>query len=351
MRSRYSSFRQELFLCIILLALLGCKDKSPNEPQADTQAPNVSITNPAGNATVTGVVTIRANAMDNVGVTKVEFLIDGVLKSTDNGAPWEFGWDSEGEGDGNHTILAKAYDAAANVGSSSVVNVTVQVPLDLTFSNAVYTDISLNVSGQGSQTIPPGGSFTYKFQSNPGSVSYSASTSGKTAQGGQVGLLITWNYTIDVSGKRFESAQLITNPDLFFIYIRNAGTVRLTPFYVNYGLVDQTRDNILIPPDGATYRTGYYKAYANTEVRAYHEPNPFFYSYWTQGSNFRLPFTTNQFVTLVNNSLAGTQAGSGEQAEISERAPELLISSAPPERLHKISVRQSVLKHAGRASE
>ncbi|MGI0049892.1 MAG: Ig-like domain-containing protein, partial [Nitrososphaera sp.] len=52
-------------------------------PDADTTAPTVSITAPANGATISGTVSVTASASDNVGVAKVVFYVDGVLKSTD----------------------------------------------------------------------------------------------------------------------------------------------------------------------------------------------------------------------------------------------------------------------------
>ncbi len=72
--------------------------------------PTVQITNPSDGDTVSGTVTITADASDDVGVTKVEFYIDDVLKSTDDTAPYEYVWDSTTVADGNHTIKAIAYD-------------------------------------------------------------------------------------------------------------------------------------------------------------------------------------------------------------------------------------------------
>ncbi len=47
----------------------------------DTQAPATAITAPANGATVSGTVSVTASASDNVGVTRVEFFLDGVLQS------------------------------------------------------------------------------------------------------------------------------------------------------------------------------------------------------------------------------------------------------------------------------
>lgn len=91
----------------------------------DTQAPTTSITAPAGGATVSGTTSVTASASDNVGVTKVEFYVDGTLKSTDTTSPYSFTWDTTTVANGSHSLVSKAYDAAANVGTSATVTVTV----------------------------------------------------------------------------------------------------------------------------------------------------------------------------------------------------------------------------------
>ncbi|MGA7616040.1 MAG: Ig-like domain-containing protein [Thermoanaerobaculia bacterium] len=90
----------------------------------DTQAPVTSITYPADGSTVGGTVTVTATATDDVGVTGVEFYLDGVLQATDTVAPYSWSWDTTGA-DGAHSLQTRAYDAAANVGSSAIVTVTV----------------------------------------------------------------------------------------------------------------------------------------------------------------------------------------------------------------------------------
>ncbi len=91
----------------------------------DTTPPTTSITSPANNATVSGTITVTASASDNVGVVKVEFYIDSVLKSTVTTSPYNFSWNTTTVANGSHTIFSKAYDAANNVGTSATVTVTV----------------------------------------------------------------------------------------------------------------------------------------------------------------------------------------------------------------------------------
>ncbi|HXG57468.1 MAG TPA: Ig-like domain-containing protein [Thermoanaerobaculia bacterium] len=91
----------------------------------DTQAPSTSITSPSGGATVSGTISVTASATDNVGVTKVEFYLDGALQSTDTASPYSWSWNTATASNGTHSLTSKAYDAANNVGTSSAVSVTV----------------------------------------------------------------------------------------------------------------------------------------------------------------------------------------------------------------------------------
>ncbi|MDP2875274.1 MAG: Ig-like domain-containing protein, partial [Holophaga sp.] len=87
----------------------------------DTTPPTVSATESG----TSGTITFNATATDLVGVTKVEFYVDGALKGTDTTSPYSMTFDSTTLADGNHTLVAKAYDAAGNVGTSTSVGFTV----------------------------------------------------------------------------------------------------------------------------------------------------------------------------------------------------------------------------------
>ncbi len=100
---------------------------------SDTFAPTTSLTSPTTGTTVLGTTQqVAANATDNVGVTKVEFYIDGtttLLNCTpnpDTTSPYLCIWNTTTVSNGTHTITSKAYDAAGNSGISSVVSVNVQ---------------------------------------------------------------------------------------------------------------------------------------------------------------------------------------------------------------------------------
>ena len=92
----------------------------------DSQAPAVSLTAPAGGATVSGTTTVSATATDNVGVVGVQFRIDGAaLGAEDTSAPYSLQWNTTTATPGSHQLTAVARDLAGNSTTSSVVTVTV----------------------------------------------------------------------------------------------------------------------------------------------------------------------------------------------------------------------------------
>lgn len=125
----------------------------------DTQAPTTSITAPANNATVSATISVTASASDNVGVTKVEFFLDGVLKSTDTSSPYAWSFDTLTATNGAHSLVSKAYDAANNVGTSATVNVTVSngTPINIGGYRIVQANAALTYIIPASTTIPSRG--------------------------------------------------------------------------------------------------------------------------------------------------------------------------------------------------
>ena len=96
----------------------------------DTVPPTVSIINPQNGATVAGTVIIQVSVIERSkekapsGINKVEFYINETKKGEDTSAPYEYSWDTTQYPNSNHTIMAKAYDNAGNIGTTSItVNV------------------------------------------------------------------------------------------------------------------------------------------------------------------------------------------------------------------------------------
>jgi hypothetical protein len=95
-----------------------------NAPPPDTTPPTVSISSPTG-GNVSGTVTVSANASDNVGVSKVDFYVKGVLVGTDAATPFQYAWNTTALANGAATLYTKAYDAAGNSTQSATVTVNV----------------------------------------------------------------------------------------------------------------------------------------------------------------------------------------------------------------------------------
>jgi hypothetical protein len=83
----------------------------------DTTPPTASASE-SGSA---GTITLSATASDNVGVTRVDFLVDSVVKGSATTAPYSMTLDSTTLANGSHSLVARAYDAAGNSGASSSV--------------------------------------------------------------------------------------------------------------------------------------------------------------------------------------------------------------------------------------
>jgi glucose/arabinose dehydrogenase len=88
----------------------------------DSIAPTVAITSPANGAIVArkSQVAINATASDNVGVTRVEFRVNGALQCTDTAAPYSCSWRVPNPMNKTYQLQAQAFDAAGNVGSATV---------------------------------------------------------------------------------------------------------------------------------------------------------------------------------------------------------------------------------------
>ena len=127
--------------------------------------PTVSITSPTEGATVTGsTVSVSAVASDNIGVSGVQFKLDGAdLGAEVTAEPYTITWDSTTAVDGPHIISAVARDTDGNTTTSTDVNVTVDnttvillpdvVVTQLSYANGIFTS---TVENQGSAATPAG---------------------------------------------------------------------------------------------------------------------------------------------------------------------------------------------------
>jgi hypothetical protein len=86
----------------------------------DTTLPTVALTAPAAGANLTGNASVAASASDNVGVSSVQFKLDGQnLGAPDTTSPYSVTWDTTAAADGPHSLTAVARDASGNIQTSA----------------------------------------------------------------------------------------------------------------------------------------------------------------------------------------------------------------------------------------
>ena len=111
--------------------------------------PTVSLTAPANNATVSGTVTVSANASAGLGVANVQFQLDGAsLGSPVAASPYSVSWNTTSIYNGTHTLTAVVTDTGGNTATSAAVTVTV------------------NNSGGSGPTIPAGAVGYWSFDTS-----------------------------------------------------------------------------------------------------------------------------------------------------------------------------------------
>ncbi|MCB9810813.1 MAG: PQQ-dependent sugar dehydrogenase [Candidatus Nomurabacteria bacterium] len=92
----------------------------------DVVSPTVNVKAPSNGDTVSGLVNVQVTAIDNVGISDINLLVDGVqIQTTNSGSPHVFVWDSNTVTNGLHTISATAHDTDGQLGSSVDIDITV----------------------------------------------------------------------------------------------------------------------------------------------------------------------------------------------------------------------------------
>jgi hypothetical protein len=129
---------------VLLLSDTGCVPTGTGENCANVDAinPTVSLTSPTNGQSVSPgfPVSMTANATDNVGVTKVEFYVNGVVVNSDTTSPYTYTWATTGVATGTKVMTARAYDAAGNTTTSAPVNLIVgTASSDISLPNVAIT--------------------------------------------------------------------------------------------------------------------------------------------------------------------------------------------------------------------
>ena len=211
---------QRLWLLVLPLAMLttacaGLIGSTSKPATVDTTPPTVSITSPTPAATVSGTITVTANASDKVPVASVQFQVDGSnFGALDASAPYSASLNTGTLTNGKHSLTAVAIDTAGNKATSSAVSITVN-NTDTTPPSVSITSPASGATVSGTITVTANASdsvaiASVQFQvdgSNFGalntSVPYSASLSTGTLTNGKHSLTAV---AIDTAGNKATSS-------------------------------------------------------------------------------------------------------------------------------------------------
>jgi hypothetical protein len=123
----------------------------------------VKIISPAAGQTVSGSVSVNANATDNVALNAVNpviFFLDGTTNQlpgpvTSNGSQYSAVWDTTRSANGNHSLSAIATDTSNNKSTDTVSNLMVSNPPPP--MSCFVVDASVAKHGRGPVTTPATG--------------------------------------------------------------------------------------------------------------------------------------------------------------------------------------------------
>jgi hypothetical protein len=95
-------------------------DPAPTPAPATDAAPTVTLLKPVSGQDFTNALYFSVSASDDLGVARVDYLVDGKLIKSDYGAPYTYNWKGAKKlSYGKHTVVARAYDGAGQSASDS----------------------------------------------------------------------------------------------------------------------------------------------------------------------------------------------------------------------------------------
>lgn len=117
-----TSFVGGALVAFALVLATGCPKKTEptvgSPPSLDDTPPTVRWLEPPPGSTVSGLVELKAEASDDLGVDRVEFLADGVWVGVSASSPYRVGWGTDGGMNGNYWLTARAVDTSGQAAES-----------------------------------------------------------------------------------------------------------------------------------------------------------------------------------------------------------------------------------------
>jgi hypothetical protein len=111
-----------------MLADLAGADSLTGGGPVDTTRPAVSIVSPSNGTTITGPVTLKATATDNVGISSVRFFVQSTAigDATLQSGTWNLSVNTSRFGSGSYVVTARALDLSGNSTDSAPLTVNLR---------------------------------------------------------------------------------------------------------------------------------------------------------------------------------------------------------------------------------
>jgi len=186
----------------------------------------------------------------------------------------------------NVTLIAKNEGGKEEIIKYAYVNI-------IQFVNPLFTDMTLTFANR-SIIIPAKASAKFAVIENY-LLDCHIETQGKTPSGSDAGLLIFWDWSIDLSEYWYYLPGLST--EYIYFYITNNSQYNLSAFYVNCGNpYCESFEEFTIPNDGIRHGIGYYDAFKGMEVRSYFASG---YIYGIEPTSLYIPWEFDQYTDLI----------------------------------------------------
>ena len=107
----------------MLAELAGADSVAGSSGPADITRPAVAIVSPSNGSAITGKVTLKASATDNVGVSNVRFLVQSTAlgEAALQSGTWNLSVNTAGFGSGTYAVTAQATDLSGNTTISAPI--------------------------------------------------------------------------------------------------------------------------------------------------------------------------------------------------------------------------------------
>lgn len=89
------------------------------EAISDEIWPTISILTPNNGAVLSDIETVTVLALDNVGISRVEYYIEGSYETTVSNSPYSWEWNTYSTSDGTYAVTAMVYDRAGHYSSDT----------------------------------------------------------------------------------------------------------------------------------------------------------------------------------------------------------------------------------------